>query len=327
LLFAGVTMTEPLFGTLLTLAVYLLVRDEGPVRTVSLVATAVVLAAATYVRPQAILLAPLLPLARATRLRPGFLGRIAGAALVTAITLACIAPWSVRNCRDLDGCAFVSTNGGSNFAIGAVARANGRFFFLDNRDGCAGVHGEVARDRCWRSVARASIERHPWRWLKLGLVKIDHTLSYEAFPVGYAREAWTARPPPGALASRAPPPSLRRILPLDDRLERIWRRTLSFPWRVLLALALLALVPVYTRRFDAPAARVSLVACIVMLATHAAFFGGDRYHLPLAPLVAVLAAGAFRRLPRVVRRASRSATVRAVRFRDLEAEFSRFASL
>ncbi|MEI8255108.1 MAG: hypothetical protein WCJ30_05485, partial [Deltaproteobacteria bacterium] len=44
---------------------------------------------------------------------------------------------------------------------------------------------------------------------------------------------------------------------------------------------------------------LSLAATVLMLATHVLFFGGDRYHLPLAPFVAVLAAGALRDLPGV----------------------------
>jgi hypothetical protein len=327
ILFAGATMTEPLFGTLLALAAYLLVRDADRTSRGALIGAAIALAAATYVRPQAVLLAPLLPLARPNAFANGWRGRWLGSALVTAIALACVAPWSVRNCRDLDGCAFVSTNGGSNFAIGAVPRGNGRFFFLDARDGCAGVQGEVARDRCWRSVALHAIGEDPWRWIKLAFVKLDHTLSYEAFPVGYLREGLRAPTPAGSLAIEPASSFARAHLPLDDTGERRWRRVLTFPWRILLALAFLALVPIATRRFDSPSARVALLVCVGTLATHVVFFGGDRYHLPLAPLVAVLAAGAFRALPGFGLHRRTRAVVRNIRVRDLERDIAPFASL
>jgi 4-amino-4-deoxy-L-arabinose transferase-like glycosyltransferase len=281
-LFAGAAMTEPLFGLLLALAVYASTRSPRASRTVDLVTTGLALAAATYVRPQALLLAPLLPLLRPATLSSGWRGRIKAAALVTAVTLACVLPWTARNCAKLDGCAFVSTNGGSNLAIGAVPRATGGYFLLRPEDGCAGVVGEVARDRCWREVARDAIRTDPWRWIKLAAVKLDHTLSYESFPIGYLRES-------GAVA-------------MDDAREQSLRRAITRPWRVLLACALLALLPLRFRRRLSDSARAATLTCVVLLATHLLFFGGDRYHLPLVPLVAVLAAGALRDRPRAFAR-------------------------
>ncbi len=40
----------------------------------------------------------------------------------TATTLLVVSPWTVRNCRVMDGCAFVSTNAGWNLAIGSPGR-------------------------------------------------------------------------------------------------------------------------------------------------------------------------------------------------------------
>ena len=51
-------------------------------------------------------------------------------------------------------------------------------------------------------------------------------------------------------------------------------------------------------------ARAALLAAACTLATHAAFFGGDRYHLPLVPLLAVLTAYALREPPRARRNSS-----------------------
>jgi hypothetical protein len=172
----------------------------------------------------------------------------------------------------------VSTNGGSNLAIGAIPRSNGRYLALTAEDGCRGVVGEVARDRCWRTVAAESIRRDPLRWAALGLVKLDHTLSYEAFPVGYLRES--------------------RALAFDDRREQRWRRAITRPWRVFLLLALLSLVPFSGRSRLPPAARAALVATLIVLGTHVVFFGGDRYHLALVPWLTPLVALSFRDTPR-----------------------------
>ena len=278
IVFAEAAMTEPLFGLLLVAAVYALVRrDEGP-RALDGVITGLLLAAATYVRPQAILLAPLLPLMRHGALkRTQWKRTFAIAAIASAIALGAVVPWTMRNCVRLGACAFVSTNGGSNLAIGAVPRANGRYLALNADDGCRGVAGEVARDHCWRDVAWRSVRAAPRRWLQLAFVKLDHTVSYESFPIGYLRES-------GAIV-------------VSDTQERTFRRAITAPWRVLVALAALALIPIGVRRRLDFAARASLLTALTMLATHLLFFGGDRYHLPLTSFVAVLAAGAFRDLP------------------------------
>lgn len=282
-IFAQAAMTEPLFGFLLAAAVYAFARREGGPSWTDAILTGLLLAAGTYVRPQAILLAPVLALSRHGALARGARGRtLRIAALTSLIAVGFVLPWSVRNCIRLDGCAFVSTNGGSNLAIGAVPRANGRYLVLRPSDGCGGVVGEVARDRCWRQVAWRSIRAAPWRWLELAFVKLDHTMSYESFPIGYLRES-------GAIT-------------VDTATEQTLRRAITAPWRVLLALAALALLPLGARRRLGDSARLSLVAAVSMLATHLLFFGGDRYHLPLVPFIAVLAAGALRDLPNRARR-------------------------
>jgi 4-amino-4-deoxy-L-arabinose transferase-like glycosyltransferase len=272
-LFSSSAMTEPLFGALLAVALWALARDPRGAPTAWLVVAGLSLSLATYVRPQALLVAPVL----AALARPkdsSLASRARAAVIVTLFTALPVLPWTARNCRSIDGCAFVSTNGGSNLAIGAVPRANGRYLALTADDGCRGVVGETARDRCWRAVARESIRRDPVRWLALGAVKLDHTLSYEAFPVGYLREA--------------------RALPFDDAREQRWRRAITRPWRAFLLLALLALVPFAGRSKLPPAAIAATAATLIVLATHVVFFGGDRYHLALVPWLVPLVALSFR---------------------------------
>lgn len=273
---ATTPMSETLWGALVTAAVYALVRAPSPARPRDLAPAAVLLAAAVYVRPQALLLAPLLP----ALLRAPFRQRLVRGAAVTAAVLALVAPWTIRNCRALDGCAFVSTNGGSNLAIGAVPRATGQYLRLTADDGCRGVKGERARERCWQSVALTSVRADPARWLRLGWTKLHETWSHESYPAGYLR---TARPDL-----------------VDEARERDLQRWMSRAWMALWLLAFLGLLPVPPRRPLAPAAALSLGAIAAVMATHAAVFGGDRYHLPLVGLVAVLAASAFRKFPGVL---------------------------
>lgn len=273
ILFAPSAMTEPLFALQLAVALWALTRQRDGATLPWLIAAGLALATATYVRPQALLVAPVLA-ALARPRTDGLRPRILAAVIVSLATIAPVLPWTARNCARIDGCAFVSTNGGSNLAIGAVPRANGRYFALNADDGCRGVVGETARDKCWRAVAVTAIRRDPARWLALALVKLDHTLSYEAFPVGYLREA--------------------RAVSMDDQRETAWRRAVTRPWRVFLLLALLALVPWKGRSPLAPPALAALAATLTVLATHLIFFGGDRYHLAIVPWLVPLVAASLR---------------------------------
>lgn len=273
-LFAASSMTEPLWGFLLAFLLWLLTKEPRNRALGTWAVAGFTLSLATYVRPQALLLVPILPIITLypkSSIRPVLL-----ATLVFAVaTLAPILPWTARNCRAIDGCALVSTNGGSNLAIGAVPRANGRYLQLTGDDGCRGVVGETARDRCWRAVAKASIANNPLRWVKLAAVKLDHTLSYEAFPLGYLRESHAVN--------------------LTDDQERFWRRAITGPWRLFALLSLLSLVHWKGRSRLPRTAVLCGLACVALLSTHLVFFGGDRYHLPLiammAPLVALSCRG------------------------------------
>lgn len=268
LLSAGTPMTETLWGALLALCVAALAADPSPSRARTL-GLGALFAAAAYVRPQALILAPLLPLMPAgppTR-------RVARALGVTLAVALCVTPWALRNCASLDGCALISTNGAGNFAIGAVPRADGRYLALTAEDGCGGVRGELTRERCWRAVSRRAIARDPLRWVRLAGPKVWHTWGYEAFPAGYAA---TARP---ELFTPAREAKLRDALTLC--------------WRALLALALVGLLPSRAARRPDAAGAMCLATLAAITLTHAVFFGGDRYHLPLVPFVATLASRAW----------------------------------
>lgn len=267
-LYAAAPMTETLWGALLAAGVALLLGAEAPSRRRVLLVGAT-LAAAAFVRPQALVLVPVLPWMAGGPWRVR-LARTLGVALTVA-TL--VTPWALRNCASLDGCALISTNGAGNFAIGAVPRADGRYLALTGDDGCRGVRGEIARERCWRALTREVITRAPRRWIGLAPAKVWHTWGYEAFPAGYLRAAR-----PDLLSARG-----------EDRL----RGALTAAWGALLALALVSLLPTHPRPPLGRAGWMVLAVLALVTLTHALFFGGDRYHLALVPLVAPLALRAF----------------------------------
>ena len=124
-------------------------RTRGP--RVGVVIGALLVGVGALIRPQALLCAPFL----AVVVGRGVRERLVCAALACAVALVPVLPWTARNCKVMDGCALVSTNGGWNLAIGAFPRATGRFETLRSEDGCREVTGQVQLDRtCSRGSSR-----------------------------------------------------------------------------------------------------------------------------------------------------------------------------
>jgi hypothetical protein len=318
ILYSALFMSEPLAALLTLLAFWAAVALRG---RRGLAAGALLLGVAALVRPQALLCAPFL----ACVLPAGDRRRwLVGAAAACAVALVPVLPWTARNCRVMDGCALISTNAGWNLAIGAFPRATGRFETLRSSDGCREVTGQVQQDRCWLSYGVSQIRAHPWRWLSLAPAKLGFTFDHESFAVEYLHEA---RPEAWPEARRAAGRDLttfaHRLLLAAAALGCIafprMRRSrpataqgvLLVIAGVLVALAFTAGTPVFwpLAVFAAvvpwlplpgrPAWPAALLLPVVLLAstlvTHAVFFGEDRYHIVVAPVLAILAAAALRR--------------------------------
>jgi len=277
------------------------------------------------VRPQALLCAPFLGW-----LRPGTVrARVALAAAACALALLPVLPWTARNCLVIDGCALVSTNGGWNLAIGAFPRATGRFETLRSSDGCREVTGQVQQDRCWLRYGVEQIREHPWHWLSLVPAKLGFTFDHESFAVEYLHEArpdsW---PEERRLNMRESTTLAHRLLVATAALGCIGfplgrsvrpRATVTQGVLLVVAAALGALAicadsptfwplvvftaavpwfPVFGRPAFAPALLLGVALLGTLLVTHAVFFGEDRYHMVVTPVLATLAAGALRRAAR-----------------------------
>jgi hypothetical protein len=256
--------------------------------------------------------------------RRAVLHGVYAAVAVCALALVPVLPWTARNCRVMDGCALVSTNAGWNLAIGAFPRATGRFETLRSSDGCREVTGQVQQDRCWLGYGLSQIRAHPWHWLSLVPAKLGFTFDHESFAVEYLHEA---RPEawPESRRERG-----RDVTTLAHRLllaaaalgciafPRMRRSRPAVAQGVLLAvaLALVALafvadtpvfwplavfvavvpwLPLTGRPAWPPALKLPVVLLATTLLTHAIFFGEDRYHVVVTPVLALLAAAALRR--------------------------------
>lgn len=304
-------MTEP--AAALAIIGAALIAATHAKRRAGWVAAAVVLGLGILIRPQSALCAPLLALFAFKGQGMLALGRRALA--VAAVALAVVLPWTARNCLVMDGCALVSTNGGWNLAIGASPRATGRFSTLRGSDGCRIVTGQVQQDRCWMDAGMAWIANDPRRWIGLMDDKLGHTFDHESFAIGYLGEAdpqaWPE--PRRALGRGVLSWTHRALLSLAAcGVIAAPRRARPATLLVLLTVVLLAFaatvtpshpywllalwIPLFAGLRHAKLSPTHLYAAgsvATVALTHAVFFGEDRYHMVVTPMLAILAASAF----------------------------------
>jgi len=316
--YSALVMTEILAATLLLGALAIALRFQHGWR--GTLGAGALLGLGALVRPVSLLAVPLLFL-----LYPGpwprGLQRTLGA---LGIALCVIAPWSLRNCARMDGCALISTNGGWNLAIGAITET-GRFHTLRGSDGCANVTGQVQQDRCWAKVGLQRITSQPGRWLGLAPEKLEQTYNHESFAIEYLREAdprtWSEE---RRVAGRELLTLFHRVLllasalaalslighlrppPYDGLVQFVLLLGLALfgayaaaneehPFYVLPALLpLIAVLPLPGAPRKSRAEYFLLGLLFVTSLTHGLFFGEDRYHLVITPVLCILAAAALR---------------------------------
>jgi hypothetical protein len=316
ILYAALVMTEPLSALLTLLAFWIATADRRPAR--GAISGALVLGVAALVRPQALLCAPFLAF---LVFRRGVVARAIAVAGVCAVTLLPVLPWTARNCRVMDGCALVSTNGGWNLAIGAFPRATGRFETLHSSDGCREVTGQVQQDRCWFAYGTREILAHPGHWLGLVPAKLGFTFDHESFAVEYLHEARPRAWPEDRRAfARAALTAVHRLLLCAAALGCVaWSRrgrgvlvqgallagvlALAYTglasgspavWPLAVVAAVVPWLPLPGAAPWPWALRLPVALLATTVVVHAVFFGEDRYHLVVTPVFAILAAGAFR---------------------------------
>ncbi|MEN9577898.1 MAG: hypothetical protein RJA70_907 [Pseudomonadota bacterium] len=336
ILYTALLMTEPLSAFGIALAGWAVLRFPNLRGAAS---AGVILGLSALVRPPALFLLPLLGFAflPAQVRASGFFSRLTArlrrplvaVALASVTALATISPWTLRNCRVMDGCALISTNGGWNLAIGALTET-GRFVALSGKDGCPVVTGQVQQDRCWAQVGKERILDDPLRWLALIPNKLAHTYNHESFPVGYLAEAdpggWPEarktqtttvltlfhhglmlaagfsvfalylprwRFGAGTWSAWSLVPAAASLGALGFVAYAIDHPEHPLFWLVVLA-PLVAALRLPGAPETGPAAGYLWGAVFITSLTHAVFFGDDRYHIPISPLLCVLAAGLFR---------------------------------
>ncbi len=261
---------------------------------------------ATLVRPQSILLAPVV----AATLGPPSLPwrrRAWAAALVTGAALATCAPWTLRNCERMGRCAFVSVNGGWNLLIGTQPEGSGAWSELVVPEACKAVFDEAEKDRCFGVAARERIASAPGAWLSLAPRKLNVTFDYCGAGPWYLHQAngeafgSDAKVVVGAIET-----AFERLV-LLLALCGAWARGARARWRGLRVVvlvvggafalqehatpayaALVLLLLAQPRRTVIDMAAVAAVGSVALV--HAVFFGAGRYQLVLWPLLSAVAA-------------------------------------
>lgn len=281
--------------------------------------TGFVIGLAALVRPPSLLALPVLLFARARPWRQ----TLVATTIAGAVALVTILPWTVRNCRVMDGCALISTNGGWNLAIGALT-PTGRFHTLKAEDGCRVVTGQVQQDRCWGRIGWQIILSDPKAWLAKIPAKLENTFNHESFPIAYLAEAdptpWSKE---RQVWARIALTTFHHLLLVVATLAlfprpREARSLKTLAWQVVPLIALLGFVahavlgeqpslywlapvmallsvlpwPGVAGRHGVERYLFGTVAATVL--TSVIFFGEDRYHMVVSPILCILAAGALR---------------------------------
>lgn len=319
-LYTPAVMTEGVTASLLAVAVYAAhsVRLAGSRRRAFFLASlalGVVLGLATLVRPQSLLVAPVLGYfaLRGGRGAPWWraMGRRLLAALcVTAVSVAVVAPWTARNCVRMKSCALVSVNGGWNLLIGIAKESRGHWTPIEVPRQCKTVWDEAGKDACFGDEAKRQILAEPGRFLSLVPRKLAATFDYCGAAPWYLHAASGAAFGPdaklraGALETIFIRLTLLGALLFAAAVRGRWRWlqwgvcacAVPFLLQVHASVAFVALLGLLWLRRPSRA-NLAVGGAVAVLGTtllvHAVFFGAGRYSLVTLPFVAALAAAAL----------------------------------
>jgi hypothetical protein len=313
LFYTPALMTEGVAAVLMVLAVWLMLRASESARPGwRLVALAACLGTSILVRPQLALIAPLFGFFALPSGEVRYRERALRAALVAFMAICFCLPWTIRNCKRMDRCVFVSANGGWNLLIGSLPEANGAWHAIEGSlvpPECRNVFGEADKDRCFGRAGQRRIAADPLGFLALVPQKLSltfdyfgapghylHTANYREFDeprklrLGVLETVWERLVLLAAIAQAAVRGERRRAL-----------RRASGALAGLFALSragwggYLGLVACHAlsgrELLRRPIAAITAGLTLATALTHAAFFGAGRYGFVCAALLCVAAVG------------------------------------
>lgn len=198
------------------------------------------------------------------------------ALVAAAVTAAVVAPWTYRNWRVLGALVPVSTNGGVIFWMGNNPGSDGCYTFpLSPANPLWLVSDEVKRDRLGQRLAWDFIRRHPVAFVKLTIPKFANLYATDISAFQYGEKRYGVDT---AVSARRFPARLAQGL-------------YALLWLGLVV----ALVKHRRRIFSVVGGKLPLATVLVtpayLTAFYLVFHGFDRYHYPMIPFLAVVAAG------------------------------------
>lgn len=314
-------MTEGVAAALLVVAVWLAFR-VGDARgwRWRLLALGVALGLLTLVRPQLLVMAPILGFfavdpprrgSQRTAPEPRYGARLLRGAAVTALAVACCLPWTLRNCARMDRCVLVSANGGWNLLIGSAPDGSGAWVPIEGANvppECRTVFGEADKDRCFGRAGLLRIRRDLPGFLALVPRKLSVTFDYFGAPghylhtsnfrhfdesaklrLGVIETAWERLILLLAIAQATLQGSKRRRLRLAAGAAAALFAVLRAGWLGYLGLVVTTALA-GRELLKRPTAALAAALVLTTAATHAVFFGAGRYGFVCAALLCVAAA-------------------------------------
>ena len=226
-----------------------------------------VVAAMALVRPTGLLIPAVIAGTRVLRGR-GRVRPIGQGLLATAVMLACIAPWTVRNYRVFDEFVLISTNGGPNFWMGNNPETTGHYMPLPED---VSALPETERADILKSRALDYIRAEPVAFVSRSATKMLQQHTTETIAVG-----WNGPALPDRFGDWV-------ISPLKAASRGLWLATLA-------GAAVGFVMIVRSRGFWLGLTHPCVVLWGYFATVHAVTVIQDRYHLQWSPVVMLLAA-------------------------------------
>jgi 4-amino-4-deoxy-L-arabinose transferase-like glycosyltransferase len=282
----GAILSEPLFIVLVLAALAVLLwrpwpGGHVPGRRLAVFGVLVGLAALT--RP----VGGLLVLALAAAAWIGGAGprrALAQAGIALAAALLVIAPWTVRNAVVMDSPILISTNAGDDLCTGHNPEATGKFLLTTHCEPPplrSRPRHEVRHYKWNTDAALTYAVNHPWREIELLGLRARYTFAVGDHDAVDAVESYGS--------DKFISAGFRSVLV-----------TIADAWYYgVVALALLGL-PSFLR--GGPRRLMVLLSMVSLAVAPLTFFGGDRFHVPMLPLLALVAAVPVARLAAHARR-------------------------
>lgn len=169
--YVSLALTEVFYTMLLLAICWLLVVRHG---WLALVGAGLLLGVATLVKPQTLVVVPLvlgIAVLRAPQIWPAVRAAVRKGVILAALAALVVAPWSLRNQRELGHIVAVSTNGGVTLLTGNNNHADGGYVDHDPvyQALFARKFGmdEIAYDAEATRLAKRWITQHSWRFAGL----------------------------------------------------------------------------------------------------------------------------------------------------------------